>query len=66
MKCAEPRPFADPDAVARKLLELANAIKPVRGDRIRIEKINDPMLAEHKATVAEYRAGLARAVDLFA
>jgi hypothetical protein len=61
MKYAESRPFAEPDAAARKLVEIANATEPV-GDRIHIEKINGPMLTEHKATVAEYRAGLDRAI----
>ena len=30
MKFIEPRPFADPDAAARKLMELANAFEPVQ------------------------------------
>jgi hypothetical protein len=29
MKFIDSRPFADPDAVARKLVELANAFEPV-------------------------------------
>ena len=37
-KFVDPRPFADPDAAARKLLELANAIEPVQNRRIHIEK----------------------------
>lgn len=40
MKFVEPRPFADPDAAARKLVELANAVEPVQDGRIHIEKIN--------------------------
>jgi hypothetical protein len=28
------RPFADPDAAARKLVEIANAIEPVQNGRI--------------------------------
>jgi hypothetical protein len=31
---------------------------PVQDGRIYIEKINGPMLFEHKATSAEYKAGL--------
>ena len=31
MKFAEPRPYADPDKVARKLIEIANAVEPVQG-----------------------------------
>jgi hypothetical protein len=34
-----PRPFADPDAAARKLMKLANAFEPVQDGRIYIEKI---------------------------
>jgi hypothetical protein len=41
MKFFEPRPFADPELAARKLLELANAFEPVQDGRIYIEKIND-------------------------
>jgi hypothetical protein len=62
VKYADPRQFADPDAAARKLLELAHDVEPVQGDRIHIEKINGPMLSAHKATPAEYRAGLELAI----
>jgi hypothetical protein len=31
MKFIEPRPFADPDSAARKLIELANAFEPNPG-----------------------------------
>jgi hypothetical protein len=58
MKFANDRPFADPEAAARKLLEIANSVKAVQDGRIYIEKINGPMLYEFKATPAEYRAGL--------
>jgi hypothetical protein len=52
------RPLADPDAAARKLLELANAFEPVQDGRIYIEKINGPFLYQLKGTPAEYKAGL--------
>jgi hypothetical protein len=42
MKVIDPRPFADPEAAARKLVELANAFEPVQDGRIYIEKINGP------------------------
>ena len=58
MKFIEPRPFADPDAAARKLMELANAFEPVQDSRIYIEKINAPFLYQLKGTPAEYRARL--------
>jgi hypothetical protein len=63
MKFIEPRPFADPEAAARKLLELANAFEPVQDGRIYIEKINGPFLFELKGTPAEYKAGLLRAIE---
>jgi hypothetical protein len=62
MKFIEPRPFADPDAAARKLMELANAFEPVQDGRIYIEKINGPFLYQLKGTPAEYKAGLERAI----
>jgi hypothetical protein len=48
----------NPDASARKLLELANAFEPMQDGRIYIEKINGPYLYQLKGTPAEYRAGL--------
>ena len=62
MKFVEPRPFANPDAAARKLLELANAFEPVQDGRIYIEKVNGPFLYQLKGTPAEYKAGLERAI----
>jgi hypothetical protein len=45
MKFVEPRPFADPDAAARKLMEIANSVEaPVQDGRIFIEKIHWPSL----------------------
>jgi hypothetical protein len=58
MKFIAPRPFANPDAAARKLMGLANAFEPVQDGRIYIEKINAPFLFELKGTPAEYKAGL--------
>jgi hypothetical protein len=37
MKYVEPRPFADPEAAARKLMEIANSIEPVQDGRIYIQ-----------------------------
>ena len=34
MKFAEPRPFADPEAATRKLVEIANAIETAQDGRI--------------------------------
>jgi hypothetical protein len=62
MKFAEPRPYADPEAAARKLVEIARSVEPVHDGRIYIEIINAAMLYKHKATPAEYVAGLDRAI----
>jgi hypothetical protein len=54
-KFVEARPYADPDAGARKIVELANqvAAEPLQDGRIHIEKLNGPMLFKLKATPAE-------------
>jgi hypothetical protein len=63
MKFVEPRPYADPDVAARKIVELANAFEPVQDGRIYIEKINGPFLFELKGSPTEYKAGLDRAIE---
>ena len=63
MKFVEKNLFADPDAAARKIVELANAFEPVQDGRIYIEKINGPFLYELKGSPAEYKAGLHRAIE---
>jgi hypothetical protein len=62
MKFATARTFADPDAAARKLVEIANAAETVQDGRIAIELVNMPFL-EAGETAAEYRAGIACAVS---
>ena len=62
MKFVSDRAFANPDAAARKLMDLANAFEPVQDGRIYIEKINGPFLFQLKGTPAEYKAGLERAI----
>jgi hypothetical protein len=44
MKFATPRPFADPEAAARKLIEIANTAESVQDGRIHIELVNLPFL----------------------
>ena len=61
MKFTAERPYADPEAAARHLLEIANTVEPEQG-RIHIEKINGPFLFRDKGTPAEYGAGLKRAI----
>ena len=36
------RPFADPDAAARKIVEIANDVEAVQNGRIHIERVNGP------------------------
>ena len=62
-KFVQPRPFANPEAAARKLLEIAHAFQPIQDGRIYIEVINGPMLFKHKATPAEYKEGLDLAIE---
>ena len=61
MKFVTERSFANPDAAARKLVEIANAAEAVQDGRIHIELINGPFL-NAGGTVAEYRAGIERAI----
>jgi hypothetical protein len=62
MKFVSGRPFADPDAAARKLVEIASTIEPVQDGRIYIELINAPFLYQYKAAPPEYKSGLDRAI----
>jgi hypothetical protein len=62
MKFATERPFANPEATARKLIEIANSVEAVKDGRIYIELINAPFLYEHKGSPAEYKASLALAI----
>jgi hypothetical protein len=39
------RPLADPDAAARKIVEIANDVEPVQNGRIYIERVNATFLA---------------------
>jgi hypothetical protein len=63
LKFVAPRPYADPEVAAHKLLEIANSVEPVLDGRIYIEKINWPMLHDLRATPAEYSAGLKLAIE---
>lgn len=63
MKFIEISHFIDPDAAARKLVEIANASEAVPDGRIYIELINSPFLKEG-GTPDQYRTALARAVKL--
>ena len=53
MKFTSDRPYGDPEAAARKLLEIANSVQAVQDGRIHIEKINWPFLHELRGSPAE-------------
>ncbi len=63
MKFVAERPYADPEAAARKLLEIANSVEAVQDGRIFIELINWPFLHDLKGSPAEYLAGLNLAIE---
>ena len=46
MKLTADRPYADPDAAARKLAEIANTVEAVQDGRVYIELINGPFLKD--------------------
>jgi hypothetical protein len=62
MKFVGHRPLADPAVAARKLLELANAVEPVKDARIHIKTINGAFLFKEGGTPDEYLAGLNHAI----
>lgn len=61
MKFVEPARFADPDAMARRLAEIANAIEPAQEGRIYIELVNAAFL-KAGGTPDQYRTGMERAI----
>ena len=63
MKFVEPRSFTDPDAAARKLVEIANGVEAVQDGRIYIERVNEPFLAAG-GSGEQFRAGIKRAIAL--
>ena len=62
-KFAAARPYADPEAAARQLVQLAASIEPVQDGRIYIEKINAPFLYTLKGSGSEFGAGIKYAVE---
>jgi hypothetical protein len=61
MKFVTDHPFTDPDATARKLVEIANSVEVVMDGRIYIERVNAPFLAAG-GTGDDFRAGIERAM----
>lgn len=62
MKLTAERSFTNPEAAARKLVELAAGITPVQDGRIYIELINYPFLFTLEASGPEFGAGLQFAI----
>jgi len=62
-KIVAERRFADPDAAARKIVEIANDVEAVQNGRIYIERVNAPFLAVG-GTGDDFRAGIERAIAL--
>jgi hypothetical protein len=62
MKFAGDRPYSNPEATARKLVEIANSVEAVQDGRIFVELVNRSFLFDHKPSPAEYKAGLDRAI----
>ncbi len=63
VKFVDIRPFADSEAAARKIVEIANGLEPYMDGRLLVERINGPFLYEHKGSPAEYGAGIQRAIE---
>ena len=63
MKFVDRRPFTDPDAAARKIVEIANGVEAVQDGRIYIERVNEPFLAAG-GSGEQFAVGIARAIAL--
>jgi hypothetical protein len=63
MKFVSPSHFTDPDAAARRLVQIANASEVVQEGRVYIELVNNPFLNDG-GTPDQCRAALARAVTV--
>ncbi|SFN02735.1 hypothetical protein SAMN05216573_10786 [Bradyrhizobium sp. Rc3b] len=60
---AAQRPYADPEAAARQLVQLAASVEAVQDGRIHIEKINAPFLFTLHGAAPEFGAGLEYAIQ---
>jgi len=61
MKFVEPHPFTNPDAAARKLVEIANGVEAVQDGRIRARQ---RAVSGGGAASDQFRAGIERAIAL--
>ena len=62
-KFVDDHPFADRDAAARKIIEIANDVEAVQNGRIYIERVNAPFLAAG-GSGDDFRAGIECAIAL--
>jgi hypothetical protein len=58
LKLTAERPYSNPEAAAKRLLEIAKETSPVEDGRIFIELINGPFLFRDRGSAAEYGVGL--------
>jgi len=63
MKLTTERPFANPEAAARKLVEIASGIAPVQDGRIYIELVNAAFMRQHRGSGLEFGAGIKFAIE---
>jgi hypothetical protein len=63
MKFAATRPYADPEAAARKLVEIASTIESVQDGRIYIELVNASFMRQHGGSGPEFGAGIRTAAE---
>ena len=61
MKFVDPRSSADPDAAARKLVEIANGFEALQDGPIFIKRVNEPFLTDG-GSGEQFRAGIERAI----
>jgi hypothetical protein len=61
---AEPWPYADPrKSAARRILEIANSVKPMQDGASTSRRSTGPFLFQDKGSPAEYGAGMKLAID---
>ena len=53
MKFADPRPYADPEKAARRIIEIASTVEPAQDGRIHVELINGPFIFKDKGSPVE-------------
>jgi hypothetical protein len=63
MKFNAERPYADPEAAARKLIEIANTIEAVQDGRIHIELLNGPYKETADGTITYFGTYSANEAD---